>query len=62
MEDDLRTLTELNARFLGACVVGSLDELDAVLDPSFVYVDTYRRVDGRWTCVHGCLCPLPPAG
>lgn len=23
------------------------------------YVDTWRRVDGRWTCVHGGLWPVP---
>jgi hypothetical protein len=113
--DDIRALTEANARFLGAYVVGSLGDLDAVLDPSFIYVDgvtgevtghddyhaeltgpsptltfdqvhvhvtgetaavtgrnardgkafrryvdTNRRVNGRWMCVHGCLWPVPP--
>jgi ketosteroid isomerase-like protein len=26
------------------------------------YVDTYRRIDGRWACVHGCLWPVPTEG
>lgn len=39
MDDDVQALTELNARFLGAYVIGSLDALDAVLDPEFIYVD-----------------------
>ena len=23
------------------------------------YVDSWRRRDGRWTCVHGCNWPVP---
>ena len=115
MDDDVQALTELNRRFIESWQVGSLDELDAILDPEFVYldgvtgetkdrdgyragltgpnptlafdqvhvhvtgdtavvagrttrdgqtfrryVDTYRRVDGGWSCVHGCLWPIQP--
>jgi len=23
------------------------------------YVDSYERRDGRWTCIHACVWPLP---
>jgi ketosteroid isomerase-like protein len=114
MDDDVRTLTEINTRFLGAWQVGSREQLGLVLDPDFVYfdgvtgettdrdgymarltgpvaslafdqtlvhvfgdtavvtarttrdgtsynryVDTYRRAEGGWRCVHGCLWPVP---
>ena len=87
MDDDVRTVTELNARFIEAFRVGSLEMLDEVLDDGFIYldgatgdtavvtgrttrdgqsfsryVDTWRRVNGRWTCVHGGLWPVPPQG
>ena len=86
MDDDVRTLTELNARFIEAFGVGSLEMLDEVLDDGFIYldgatgdtavvtvarrgrpvvpryVDTWRRLNGRWTCVHGGLWPVPPRG
>lgn len=115
MDDDERTLIELNTRFIDAFRVGSIEMLDSVLDDAFIYldgatgrtadratyratltgptptlavddvrvhvfgdtavatgrttrdgvsykryVDTWRRADGRWTCVHGGLWPVPP--
>lgn len=39
MDDDIATLTALNAKFIGAWQVGSLEDLDAVLDTEFVVLD-----------------------
>ena len=114
--DDTQRLTELNEQFIGGFRTGSLEQVDAVLAPDFVYLDgvtaetrdrsaylatmtgpsptlavdqvvvhvsgdvavvagritrdgaTFRRYvdtwarrpdDRDWTCVHGCLWPLP---
>ena len=60
MDDDVRALTELNARFLGAYVIGSLDDLDAVLDPEFIYVDGVTgEVADRATYRAGLTGPSP---
>lgn len=39
MTDEERDLRALNDRFIGAFRIGSIEDLDAVLDPSFVVVD-----------------------
>lgn len=39
MDDDARTLTELNTRFIDAFRLGSIEMLDSVLDDGFVYLD-----------------------